>query len=138
MLEGRVFRKRVGLIQRRHGIAMASILTFFVPFLAILLGTFSYNRGSLMLPSSVSELLGSYIQVPPHYASWDTWFHPDRMTTENERTGIPRKWNYHYYLGGNGPWVEMMDEEDLDLEGIQPPEGCFVEQVHMVCILLQA
>lgn len=117
---------------------MPSLLTFVVPVLAALFGTFCYNRGSLVLPSAVNQFLGSYSQAPPHYASWDTWFHPSRNLKVDNRAGNSRGWNQHHYLGGNGPWVEMLDEEELDLGGIQPPEGCSVEQVHMVCIMRQA
>lgn len=114
---------------------MHLLLAFVVPLLASLLGTFCYNRGSLDLPSPVKQFLSSYSQAPPHYASWDTWFHPYRDLKTSGGRGKPRGWNQHHYLGGNGPWVEMIDEEKLDLGGIQPPEGCFVDQVHMVCFL---
>ena len=39
-------------------------------------------------------------------------------------------WDILYHLGGNGPWIQMLDgvvERD-----IAPPTGCQVEQVHMV------
>lgn len=36
-----------------------------------------------------------------------------------------------YHLGGCGPWVEKVDGP-ADAQGIAPPEGCAVEQVHMV------
>jgi acid phosphatase len=39
-------------------------------------------------------------------------------------------WNILYHLGGNGPWVEK--SIDVVEEGIAPPEGCEVVQVHMV------
>lgn len=111
---------------------MPPILTFAIPLLAAFLGTFCYNRGSSILPSPVTQLLSSYNQsVPPHYASWNTWFHPSRTVT----TEKPKGWNQHYYLGGNGPWVEMIDDENLNLGSIHPPEGCFVDQVHMVWFL---
>jgi len=40
------------------------------------------------------------------------------------------KWNLHYHLGGNGPWVPKV--EGIVDGGIDVPEGCKVEQVHMV------
>lgn len=39
-------------------------------------------------------------------------------------------WNIHYHLGGNGPWIPKLQntvEDDID-----PPAGCWVDQVHMV------
>ena len=35
-----------------------------------------------------------------------------------------------YHLGGNGPWIEKV--EGIVEGGIGVPEGCRVEQVHMV------
>ena len=39
-------------------------------------------------------------------------------------------WNILYHLGGNGPWIEKVD--GVAHGGIGVPEGCRVEQVHMV------
>lgn len=112
---------------------MPPLLSFAIPLLAAFFSTFCYDRGSFILPSSVTQFLSSYTQtVPPHYASWNTWFHPSRVVTADN----PKGWNQHYYLGGTGPWVEMIDGEKLDFEGIRPSEGCFVDQVHMVCFFL--
>jgi hypothetical protein len=43
------------------------------------------------------------------------------------------EWNLFYHLGGNGPWIEMLDSRfgSYRDEG-KPPEGCVVDQVHMV------
>ncbi|KAL4794351.1 histidine phosphatase superfamily [Aspergillus venezuelensis] len=38
-------------------------------------------------------------------------------------------WNLFCHLGGYGPWVEKVDGE---VEGIEPPGGCGVDQVHMM------
>lgn len=45
-------------------------------------------------------------------------------------TVVAKDWNLLYHLGGNGPWIEM--EDGVVQGGIGPPNGCFVEQVHMV------
>lgn len=46
-------------------------------------------------------------------------------------TGINRdEWNLLYHLGGNGPWVEKID--DVVEGGIQVPVDCEVDMVHMV------
>ena len=68
----------------------------------------------------------------PHQASWSSWWHPQRGDrTRHERAGQTTKdWNILYHLGGNGPWVEkVIDVVDT---GIAVPEGCQVEQVHMM------
>lgn len=49
---------------------------------------------------------------------------------------IPEKrddWNLFYHLGGNGPWIPKVNAEfgTYDKDG-KPPEGCVVDQVHMV------
>lgn len=36
-----------------------------------------------------------------------------------------------YHVGGNGPWIEKVD--GVVEGGIEPPEKCSVEQIHMVC-----
>lgn len=40
-------------------------------------------------------------------------------------------WDVLYHVGGNGPWIEKID--GVVEGGIEPPEGCSVEQIHMVC-----
>ncbi len=42
-------------------------------------------------------------------------------------------WNLFYHLGGNGPWIEKANTRfgTYEKEG-KPPEGCVVDQVHMV------
>lgn len=71
----------------------------------------------------------------PHQASWRSWWHPyldDGKTIENgSGAGTTNKdWNILYHLGGNGPWVEKV--ADIVPSGIAVPDGCDVEQVHMM------
>lgn len=42
-----------------------------------------------------------------------------------------RAWDVLYHVGGNGPWIPKID--GVVEGGIEPPEGCLVEQIHMVC-----
>lgn len=111
---------------------MSSLLTFIIPFFAAFLGVFFYN-GSLSSP--VFQFLTSYNQHPiaPHHASWNTWLNPSRAISEGSGVSRRRGWNIHHHLGGNGPWVEMIDDEEFRPRGIHPPEGCTVDQIHMVC-----
>lgn len=77
----------------------------------------------------------------PHAASWKSWWHPQRISSGEERHlgtlrqgqgggAISSDWNILYHLGGNGPWIEKVD--GVVEGGIAAPEGCKVEQVHMV------
>ncbi|THW89001.1 phosphoglycerate mutase-like protein [Aureobasidium pullulans] len=45
-------------------------------------------------------------------------------------TNTTNDWNILYHLGGNGPWIPKAD--GVVEGGLAPPEGCRVEQVHMV------
>lgn len=71
----------------------------------------------------------------PHQSTWSSWWHPQRTdgVPEEHKQGAgatTHDWNILYHLGGNGPWVEKVI--DVVDGGIAVPEGCRVEQVHMV------
>jgi hypothetical protein len=74
----------------------------------------------------------------PHQSSWSAWFHPERVWRKGgphdnykDRAGaVTQEWNILYHLGGVGPWVEK--NIDVVEGGIAVPDGCEVEQVHMV------
>lgn len=71
----------------------------------------------------------------PHHSSWGSWWHPQRsdgsIFERGQGAGVTTKdWNILYHLGGNGPWVEKTI--DVVESGIAVPEGCEVEQVHMM------
>ncbi|KAF2689583.1 phosphoglycerate mutase-like protein [Lentithecium fluviatile CBS 122367] len=73
----------------------------------------------------------------PHQSSWGSWFHPDwiwhretRSSLQQQAGALTRDWNILYHLGGVGPWVEKT--VDVVEGGIAVPEGCEVEQVHMM------
>ena len=71
----------------------------------------------------------------PHHASWSSWWHPQRtdgsIFERGQGAGATTKdWNILYHLGGNGPWVEKVI--DIVDTGIAVPDGCEVEQVHMM------
>jgi acid phosphatase len=51
--------------------------------------------------------------------------------TAGQDAGITTNdWNILYHLGGNGPWIEKL--HDVVDGGIALPNGCEVEQVHMM------
>jgi hypothetical protein len=45
-------------------------------------------------------------------------------------TTTSRDWNLLYHLGGNGPWIPKVD--GVVEGGLSLPEGCKIDQVHMV------
>ncbi|KZM18908.1 acid phosphatase [Ascochyta rabiei] len=71
----------------------------------------------------------------PHHSSWSSWWHPQRndgnvLEREQGAGTTTKDWNILYHLGGNGPWVEKVI--DVVESGIAVPDGCEVEQVHMM------
>ncbi|KAL4904624.1 hypothetical protein BDW74DRAFT_168238 [Aspergillus multicolor] len=61
---------------------------------------------------------------------WNTWFDPSHKATHKTRP-VPESdgWNLYYHLGGYGPWIEKTGGS---IQGIEPPAGCHVDQVHMM------
>lgn len=55
------------------------------------------------------------------------WTHPQVLANHNTTNG---DWNILYHLGGNGPWIPKVDGPFGD--ELSVPEGCKIEQVHMV------
>lgn len=120
-----------------------TLLSLLILSLAFLL----YPVGQTSVLSNVSSLLQLRTCPPivvesssPHSPSWGTWFHPQRLSygagqpIARQRPG----WNILYHLGGNGPWVQRIDSAltaSVATE-IAPPDGCTVEQVHLVCVCL--
>jgi acid phosphatase len=127
-------------------LSVRTVVVFFIvlPCLAILAGVY-YNTPSFC-PSFCSQTCASdtrnhsgYFEYEcaskPHHSSWSSWWHPQRShgTTAEHKQGagaVTTDWNILYHLGGNGPWVEKVI--DIVDGGIAAPEGCHVEQVHMV------
>ena len=74
-------------------------------------------------------------QNGPHCSSWYSWYYPqypgDHGKLHRDWTkATKRDWNVLYHLGGNGPWVEKV--EDVVAGGISLPYGCEVDQIHMM------
>lgn len=100
-----------------------------VSFLAAV-GAIWYRTGDFQdcLPAYCS----STALCSPHYASWNSWFHPAQSVLYKDgASSSQNEWNLLYHLGGNGPWIEKFDG-DPDVAGVNPPDGCSVDQVHMV------
>lgn len=73
--------------------------------------------------------LSTFYTKVPYTSSWASWWHPQRSHGRGS-SEFGRGWNLLYHLGGNGPWIEKVD--GVVKGGIGVPEGCRVEQVHMV------
>ncbi|KAI9882833.1 MAG: hypothetical protein M1823_005419 [Watsoniomyces obsoletus] len=73
--------------------------------------------------------LASFYTLVPYTSSWRSWWHSQRYEAGNGNM-IEKGWNLLYHLGGNGPWIEKID--GVVDAGVGPPEGCRVEQVHMM------
>jgi acid phosphatase len=86
-------------------------------------------QASYSLPNSLQGLqaaLPSYLQI--HHGGW--WSSEPDYQAASGHTVDKDEWNLLYHLGGNGPWVEKVD--GVVEEGIQVPDGCEVDMVHMV------
>ncbi len=78
--------------------------------------------------------LAAFYTLVPYSSSWRSWWHAQRH--EGSTGGVIEKgWNLLYHLGGNGPWIEKVD--GVVDAGVGPPEGCRVEQVHMVSVMTE-
>lgn len=78
----------------------------------------------VFLPLTLLAVLSySYIFLAPQ-----TSFRIPSSISDGSLLG--QKWNLLYHLGGNNPWIEK--KEGVREEGIAVPDGCRVEQVHML------
>lgn len=106
------------------------LLKIILALFAIYLAVTVYNN---VFVAPLTQTRGPQIQVPgaatPHSASWKTWFHP-LQAQPNATRESSEEWNLFQHLGGNGPWIEKSGSNDE--MSIAPPEGCSVDQVHMV------
>ncbi|KAJ5560313.1 multiple inositol polyphosphate phosphatase [Penicillium frequentans] len=106
------------------------LLKVLFAFCVIYLAVTVYNN---VFVAPLIQTRGPQIQVPgaatPHSASWKTWFHPLQVQPNKTRESS-EEWNLFQHLGGNGPWIEKSGSND-ELS-IAPPEGCSVDQVHLI------
>lgn len=128
--------------------AVKLLLKLLIPLSAIFLALVYYKRGfacSCPIVESFTPPCKDYELASPAYprvTSWKTWFHPSQ-SWEASNTEPPKKdWNLLRHLGGNGPWVEHVggnkgpllgESNQSDTLSLAPPEGCLIDQVHMVC-----
>ncbi|XHF96587.1 hypothetical protein AWENTII_000212 [Aspergillus wentii] len=101
--------------------------TLIISFVAAFTGIFCYYNLQIPVSFPLVEVSTPHKDVSPHHASWNTWFHPFRSHAGSSDTDQKKEWDLLYHLGGIGPWVEKVDGE-----GISPPEGCSIDQVHLL------
>lgn len=102
---------------------------------AVVLGLAFYKNGAVLSVPAVQSLNPITITrgrdlSSPHLASWNTWFHPLQSLNKAGSKPASKEWNVLQHLGGNGPWIEKSSENHGS--SIAPPEGCSVDQVHLV------
>jgi acid phosphatase len=108
--------------------ALAKVLwPMFVVFAAARL----YKHGPEYSLKSVISPVADHTSTSPHAASWRSWSHPSQMKLDPRSRTLKQDWNILHHLGGNGPWVEML-EKGGKTPDLTPPPGCEIDQVHMV------
>lgn len=112
-----------------------SLLKVLLSLLTIFFGVVLYKTefvSSLPVLQSFTPPAPDHVSEAPHVASWTTWFHPFHSLNSSGRPRGRKGWNILHHLGGNGPWIEKSTGTD-ELPTLAPPEGCTIDQVHLVC-----
>ncbi|OCK79484.1 phosphoglycerate mutase-like protein [Lepidopterella palustris CBS 459.81] len=115
-----------------------AVFSTLIALLAIILYISAWRNELFPLHNILCAAHASHDYISnPHSASWKSWWHPQRTSGQpaipapKQGGGVFSKdWNILYHLGGNGPWVEKVD--GVVEGGIEVPEGCSVDQVHMM------
>lgn len=95
---------------------------------------FAVTLGLVIYQESRSPSLFKEQSESPYSGRWKTWFSLSQSKVPGSKPSPGKGWNVIYHLGGNGPWIENSGEgTDPNLA---PPEGCLVDQVHLVCSLI--
>ena len=62
---------------------------------------------------------------------------PQRLLQPPAATARPNgDWDIMRHLGGNSPWIVHKSAALPDIDSMLPPNGCEVEQIHMVSVAL--
>jgi acid phosphatase len=112
----------------------SALVKVILPLFAILGAVLLYNHGpdgSLTTIKSIISPVADQTPISPHSASWRSWYHPLQSQQNHRTKSLKKEWNILHHLGGNGPWVEKLDEGGTTPD-LAPPPGCSIDQVHMV------
>jgi acid phosphatase len=110
---------------------LCSLVKVIYPLLVILAAVLLYNYGPEHSLTTLISPVTHHTPTSPYAASWRSWFHPLQSQLGYAPISLNHDWNVLHHLGGNGPWVEMLDEGRLTPD-LAPPPGCSIDQVHMV------
>lgn len=69
----------------------------------------------------------SFLLSPPTFP-----IYPFPVRNNSTSTDPRSQWNLLYHLGGNGPWIPRVD--DVVEGGVEIPDGCKIDMIHMVCL----
>jgi hypothetical protein len=109
-------------------LTQASLLIFLLTTIVAVTLSFLSN-------DAVCVPLGSHLADSDTSSFYSPFFHTvhHRLCGQGSLHEKQDDWNLFYHLGGNGPWVGKANPRfgTYDKEGA-PPEGCVVDQVHMV------
>jgi hypothetical protein len=92
----------------------------------------------LILLSSLGAIFGALLYAQPQHllADWTSlWSSAHPLVQGDDHvnaTNVTSDWNLLYHLGGNSPWIAKVSGV-VDETSIDPPAGCRIDQVHMVC-----
>jgi acid phosphatase len=98
---------------------------------------YNHESASLSIIQSFTPPGRDRSPTSPHVGSWKTWFHPLQIPAGSESKKHRKGWNLLQHLGGNGPWIEKIDDRE-ESSNLAPPDGCSIEQVHLVCMNLRS
>lgn len=91
---------------------------------------FAVALGLVIYQGSRSSSLFEGQSESPYFGRWKTWFSFSQSKVPGSKQSLGKGWNVIHHLGGNGPWIENTGE-DAD-PNLATPEGCSVDQVHLV------
>ena len=115
----------------RYPITLFALLSFIL--FTILFLTRSTTHHPPAISSQQRHPATDSLHGTPYSSTWGSWWHPQQLRSSNV---IHKGWNILYHLGGNGPWIEKVD--GIVEGGIGVPDGCRIEQVHMVRVSMQS
>ncbi|CEJ59689.1 hypothetical protein PMG11_08301 [Penicillium brasilianum] len=108
-----------------------SLVKVIYPLLVILAAVLLYSYGPEHSLTTLVSPVTHHTPTSPYAASWRSWFHPLQSQLGYAPTSLKKDWNVLHHLGGNGPWVEMLDEGSRTPD-LAPSPGCSIDQVHMM------
>lgn len=114
-----------------YGLWQIMLFTRYLLKISIII--FTVTLGLVIYQGSRSSSLFGGQSESPYFGRWKTWFSLSQSIVTDSKQSLGKGWNVIHHLGGNGPWIENTGEGAAS--NLNPPEGCSVDQVHLVCSL---